>query len=410
MSDEEGEEQVMDSRQENANDSGRGALDGVRVLDLTQVMSGPFCTMILADLGADVIKIENPDHGDQTRKSWGYSVVGDDSRAFLSLNRNKRSVVLDLKQEIGRELFLELATTADVVIENFRPGVAERLGVGYEAVNAVNPRIVYASISGFGQTGPYAAYPGYDLIAQAMTGVMSVMGEPGGAPMKSAIPVADLGSGMFCAIGILAALLARGDGDEGQYLETSLFESALAMSVWESTEYWSTGESPKPLGSANRMSAPYQALATSDGHLTIGANNQKLWRILCSVLDAPELEHDPRFSDNNRRMDNRAELVAELEQRFTRKTTDEWVALLLTAGVPAGPIRNYEQVLRDDPHVKARHMVTSFEHPVEGTTAVLGPAIKLSRTPARVVTPPPLLGQHTDEVLSELLKPVERHA
>jgi crotonobetainyl-CoA:carnitine CoA-transferase CaiB-like acyl-CoA transferase len=410
MSDEEGGEQVMDSRQENADSSGRGALDGVRVLDLTQVMSGPFCTMILADLGADVIKIENPDHGDQTRKSWGYSVVGDDSRAFLSLNRNKRSVVLDLKQETGRELFLELAQTADVVIENFRPGVAERLGVGYEAVNAVNPRIVYASISGFGQTGPYAAYPGYDLIAQAMTGVMSVMGEPGGAPMKSAIPLADLGSGMFCAIGILAALLARGDGDEGQYLETSLFESALAMSVWESTEYWSTGESPKPLGSANRMSAPYQALATSDGHLTIGANNQKLWHILCSVLDAPELEHDQRFSDNNRRMDNRAALVAELEQRFVRKTTDEWVEQLLSAGVPAGPIRNYEQVLRDDPHVKARHMVTSFEHPVEGTTAVLGPAIKLSRTPARVVTPPPLLGQHTDEVLAELRKPAERPA
>ncbi|MFF1879678.1 CaiB/BaiF CoA transferase family protein [Leifsonia sp. NPDC058230] len=400
----------MDNRQKSADSSGRGALDGVRVLDLTQVMSGPFCTMILADLGADVIKIENPDHGDQTRKSWGYSVVGDDSRAFLSLNRNKRSVVLDLKQETGRELFLELAKTADVVIENFRPGVAERLGVGYEAVNAVNPSIVYASISGFGQTGPYAAYPGYDLIAQAMTGVMSVMGEPDGAPMKSAIPLADLGSGMFCAIGILAALLARGDGDEGQYLETSLFESALAMSVWESTEYWSTGESPKPLGSANRMSAPYQALATSDGHLTIGANNQKLWHILCAVIDAPELEHDPRFVDNNNRMDNRADLVAELERRFVRKTTDEWVALLLDAGVPAGPIRNYEQVLRDDPHVKARHMVTSFEHPVEGTTSVLGPAIKLSRTPARVVTPPPLLGQHTDEVLAELRKPVERPA
>jgi formyl-CoA transferase len=182
------------------------------------------------------------------------------------------------------------------------------------------------------------------------------------------------------------------------------------MSVWESTEYWSTGESPKPLGSANRMSAPYQALATSDGHLTIGANNQKLWHILCSVLDAPELEHDPRFSDNNRRMDNRAALVAELERRFVSKTTDEWVELLLSAGVPAGPIRNYEQVLRDDPHVKARHMVTSFEHPVEGTTAVLGPAIKLSRTPARVVTPPPLLGQHTDEVLAELRKPAERPA
>src|SRR3954454_24983654 len=234
------------TRQQTSGAGERGALDGVRILDLSQVMSGPFCTMILADLGADVIKIENPDHGDQTRKSWGYSVIGDDSRAFLSLNRNKRSVVLDLKDDQDRERFLELAKSADVVLENFRPGVAKRLGVGYDEVKAVNPRIVYASISGFGQTGPYASYPGYDLIAQAMTGVMSVMGEPGGAPMKSAIPLADLGSGMFCAIGILAALIERGDGGDGQYLETSLFESALAMSVWESTEYWSTGESPKP--------------------------------------------------------------------------------------------------------------------------------------------------------------------
>lgn len=211
------------------------ALHGIRVLDLTQVMSGPFCTMMLADLGADVIKIENPDKGDQTRKSWGYSVVGEDSRAFLSLNRNKRSVSLDLKTDDDRATFLALVRTADVVVENFRPGVADRLGVGYEAVRAANPRVIYASISGFGQTGPYSSYPGYDLIAQAMTGVMSVTGEPGRPPVKSAIPIADLGSGMFCAVGILAAVIARGDSDEGQYLETSLFESALAMSVWEST-------------------------------------------------------------------------------------------------------------------------------------------------------------------------------
>jgi formyl-CoA transferase len=378
------------------------ALGGIRVLDLSQVMSGPFCTMILADLGADVIKIENPEQGDQTRKSWGYSVIGDDSRAFLSLNRNKRSVTLDLKSDEGRTTFLELVRTADVVLENFRPGVAARLGVGYEDLKAVNPRIVYASISGFGQTGPYASYPGYDLIAQAMTGVMSVMGEPDGAPVKSAIPIADLGAGMFCCIGILAALNARGDSGHGQYLETSLFEAALAMSVWESTEYWSTGESPKPLGSANRMSAPYQALATSDGYLTIGANNQKLWGLLCRVLDAPELAEDPRFVDNNSRMDHRGELVAELERRFARQTTDAWVEQLLDAGVPAGPIRDYKQVLRDDPHVKARDMIATFEHPVEGTTSVLASPIKLSATPPRVSSPPPLLGQHTDEVLAEL--------
>jgi formyl-CoA transferase len=378
------------------------ALTGIRVLDLSQVMSGPYCTMILADLGADVIKIENPDHGDQTRKSWGYSVIGEDSRAFLSLNRNKRSVSLDLKEDDARANFIELVKTADVVVENFRPGVAKRLGVDYDTVRKANPRIIYASISGFGQTGPYSSYPGYDLIAQAMTGVMSVMGEPGGAPMKSAIPIADLGSGMFCAIGILAALNARRNDGEGQYLETSLFEAALAMSVWESTEYWSTGESPKPLGSANRMSAPYQALATRDGYLTIGANNQKLWSILCSVLAVPELERDPRFIDNNSRMSHRAELVEELERCFAARDTDEWVDLLLAAGVPAGPIRDYSQVLQDDPHVKARRMVVTFDHPVEGTTSVLASPIKMYGTPARVDSPPPLLGQHTEEVLDAL--------
>jgi formyl-CoA transferase len=359
--------------------------------------------MILADLGADVIKIENPDRGDQTRKSWGYSVIGEDSRAFLSLNRNKRSVTIDLKKEADRQKFLDLVRTADVVVENFRPGVAKRLGVDYEAVRRVNSRIIYASISGFGQTGPYAAYPGYDLIAQAMTGIMSVMGEPGGVPVKSSIPVADLGSGLFCAIGILAALTARGDDADGQYVETSLFEAALAMSVWESTEYWSTGESPEPLGSANRMSAPYQALATKDGYLTIGANNEKLWRKLCEVLGVPELETDPRFADNNLRMANRADLIPELEKHFALRSTDEWVVALLAEGVPAGPIRNYAYVLTTDPHVKAREMIASFEHPVEGTTLVLASPLKLSGTPVTVRTPPPLLGEHNDEVFAEML-------
>lgn len=391
-------------------DERTGALTGLRVLDLSQVMSGPYCTMILADLGADVIKIENPEHGDQTRKSWGYSVVGEDSRAFLSLNRNKRSVSLDLKDEDGRQDFLALVETADIVIENFRPGVAKRLGVDYEAVRAVNPRIIYASISGFGQSGPYASYPGYDLIAQAMTGVMSVMGVPGEAPVKSAIPIADLGSGLYCAIGVLAAVIGRGDEGEGQYVETSLFEAALAMSVWESTEYWSTGKSPEPLGSANRMSAPYQALATSDGYLTIGANNQKLWKLLCAVLEAPELEVDPRFIDNNARMAHRGELVADLERRFATKTTDEWIQLLLAAGVPAGPIRDYSQVLNDDPHVKARNMVMTIDHPVEGPTRVLGSPLKMHGTRARTNTPAPLLGQHTDEVLSELQRTANRAA
>ncbi len=356
--------------------------------------------MMLADLGADVIKVENPAHGDQTRKSWGYSVIGDDSRAFLSLNRNKRSIRIDLKTETGLKQFFELVKTADVVIENFRPGVAARLGIGYDAVRAANPQIVYASISGFGQSGPYASYPGYDLIAQAMTGVMSVMGEPGGRPIKSAIPIADLGAGMFCTIGVLSAIRARDRDGEGQYLETSLFESALAMSVWESTEFWSTGESPEPLGSANRMSAPYQALQTADGYVTVGANNEKLWRLLCKALDAPELIRDKRYADNNARLNHRDELAADLEVHLKHRDTDEWVEILLASGVPAGAIRDYKYVLTHDEHVRAREMVAHLQHPVEGDVAVLGTPIKLHGTPVEIRTAAPLLGQDDDVILT----------
>jgi crotonobetainyl-CoA:carnitine CoA-transferase CaiB-like acyl-CoA transferase len=378
-----------------------GALDGLRVLDLTQVMAGPFCTMLLADLGADVIKIENPRAGDQTRRSWGYAVHGEDSRAFLALNRNKRSVCLDLKQADDLAAFLRLAESADIVVENFRPGVTKRLGVDYDTLAAHNPGLIYASVSGFGQTGPYADRPGYDLIAQAMSGVMSITGTPGGTPVKCGLPVGDLGAGMFCALGIVAAVHARTRTGEGQYVETSLFEAALAMSVWESTEYWATGQVPQALGSANRMSAPYQALRTKDGYLTLGANNERLWQRLCSVLEVTELLTDPRFVTNPDRMANRDELAAVLETRLSTATTDEWVTLLLDAGVPAGPIQDYRQVLDEDPHVKARGMVQEVDHPVEGRVRVLGSPVRMSRTPTRIRRHPPLLGEHTEEVLGE---------
>ncbi|TDD29536.1 CoA transferase [Kribbella turkmenica] len=378
-----------------------GALHGLRVLDLTQVMAGPFCTMLLADLGADVIKIENPRAGDQTRRSWGYAVHGEDSRAFLALNRNKRSVCLDLKEPAGLAAFLRLTETADVVVENFRPGVTKRLGVDYEALAARNPRLIYASVSGFGQTGPYAERPGYDLIAQAMSGVMSITGTPDGTPVKCGLPVGDLGAGMFCALGIVSAVHARERTGEGQYVETSLFEAALAMSVWESTEYWATGNVPQPLGSANRMSAPYQALRTKDGYLTLGANNERLWQRLCAALERTDLLTDPRFVTNSDRMAYRDELAAELEGRLATATTDEWVTLLLDAGVPAGPIRDYRYVLDEDPHVRARGMVQEVEHPVEGKVRVLGSPVRMSGTPARIRRHPPLLGEHTEEVLGE---------
>jgi formyl-CoA transferase len=378
-----------------------GALDGLRVLDLTQVMAGPFCTMLLADLGADVIKIENPATGDQTRRSWGYAVTGEDSRAFLALNRNKRSVCLDLKSPDDLAAFHRLVRSADIVVENFRPGVTKRLGVDYETLADLNPRLIYASVSGFGQTGPYADRPGYDLIAQAMSGVMSVTGTPDGMPVKCGLPVGDLGAGMFCAFGIVAAVHARDRNGQGQQVETSLFEAALAMSVWESTEYWATGEVPQALGSANRMSAPYQALRTKDGYLTLGANNERLWQRLCTALEVPHLLTDPRFIANTDRMAHRDELAAELEETLATATTDEWVALLLDAGVPAGPIQDYRQVLDEDPHVRARGMVQEIDHPVEGRVRVLGSPVRMSGTPARLRRHPPLLGEHTDEVLAE---------
>jgi formyl-CoA transferase len=379
-----------------------GALAGMTVLDLTQVMAGPFCTMILADLGADVVKVENPESGDQTRASFGQAGKGADSRAFLALNRNKRSITLDLKSDAGRATFHELVRSADVVVENWRPGVAAKLGVDHATLAPLNPGLIYASVSGFGQTGPYADRPGYDLIAQAMSGVMSVTGEPGERPVKSGIPLADLGAGLFAAVGILAAWASRQRTGQGQYVETSLFEAALAMSVWESTEFWATGRAPQALGSAHRMSAPYQALATRDGYITVGANNERLWQRLCRALDVEHLAADPRFATNADRMTHRAELVVELERRLAGDDTDAWVERLLAAGVPAGPIQDYRQVLEEDPHVKARGMVATVEHPVEGPVPVLGSPLHLSGTPAAVRRPPPLLGEHTAEVLGRV--------
>ena len=384
---------------EDAEQTTIGALSGMVVLDLTQVMAGPFCTMVLADLGADVIKVENPEAGDQTRRSWGRTGKGEDSHAFLALNRNKRSITLDLKDPGQLAEFHRLVQQADVVVENWRPGVAERLGVGYAVLAELNPALIYASISGFGLSGPYADRPGYDLIAQAMSGVMSITGESGGRPIKSGIPVADLGSGLFCTVGILAAWADRQRTGLGQRVETSLFESALALAVWESTEFWQSGNVPQKLGSANRMSAPYQALATRDGHVTVGANNERLWQRLCSALGCTGLLTDPRFGSNAERMDHRDELAVALEEYTVGWSTEECVDVLLAAGVPAGPIQDYRQVLEEDPHVKARGMVAHVDHPVEGVVPVLASPLRLSRTPPSIRRPPPLLGQHSGEVL-----------
>jgi crotonobetainyl-CoA:carnitine CoA-transferase CaiB-like acyl-CoA transferase len=376
-------------------------LAGVRVLDVSQVMAGPFCCMLLGDMGADVIKVEPPVVGDSSRRSMGFRLKGDDSPGFLALNRNKRSIVLDLKTEEGRETFYALTKTADVVVENGRPGVADRLGIGYAKLAGINPRLIYASISGFGPNGPWANRPGYDLIAQAMSGVISSTGLPGMEPVKSDIPVGDLGAGLFAAYGILSAIIAREKTGEGQLITASLYEAALGLSIWETAELWGTGKSPGPLGTANRMSAPYQAVKAADGYFVFAAANQKLWLALLGVLGRPELNDDPRFADNSVRVANASTLIELLKPSFLTRTVDEWVDAFLAVGVPAGPINSYDRAL-DSEHTKACEMVQDIPHPVEGSFKALGFAVKLNGTPQKTRLPPPLLDEHGSEIRAEL--------
>jgi crotonobetainyl-CoA:carnitine CoA-transferase CaiB-like acyl-CoA transferase len=384
-------------------------LAGLRVLDLSQVMAGPFCCMLLGDMGADVIKIEPPGSGDQTRKAMGFRMKGQDSPGFLALNRNKRSMTLNLKSEAGRKVLYRLVETADIVVENSRPGVADKLGAGYATLSAINPRLVYASISGFGQKGPWSQRPGFDLIAQAMSGVMSAMGIPGAEPVKSGVSVGDLGAGLFALYAILSAIIGRQSSGRGQFIDASLFDAALALSIWETTEFWATGLSPQPLGSANRMSAPYQAFAAADGAFVVGAANQKLWKSFCAVIGRPDLLADPRFLENKERVQNRALLVSVLEPVFREKPVEHWVSSFLAAGVPAGPINDFSAALASE-HVAARHMVQEIVHPAEGTYKALGFPVQMSATPQRVRYPPPLLGEHTATLIDELGLGSEREA
>lgn len=376
-------------------------LERLKVLDLTQVMAGPFCCQQLADLGAEVIKIEPPESGEQTRRAMGFTMKGDDTAAFLAINRNKKSLTLNLKEEEGRKIFHRLTEEADIVVENYRPGVTERLGIDYPTLREINPGLIYASVSGFGQTGPYAGRGGYDLIAQGMSGLMSVTGHPDGTPVKCGVPVSDLAAGLFCTVGILSALEALRETGQGQHIDTSLFEGALALSVWETAELWAMQHVPQPFGSAHRLAAPYQALQTSDGYITVAANNQRLWARLCSVIGREDLLEDKRFAANMDRMEHIDELTEELETAFAGGTTQEWVDSLLEQGVPAGPIYNYQEVF-EDPHTEAREMMVEMEHPVEGTVKGLGIPMKLSETPGKIRRPAPLVGQHSDEVLAEI--------
>jgi crotonobetainyl-CoA:carnitine CoA-transferase CaiB-like acyl-CoA transferase len=376
-------------------------LRNVRVLDVSQIMAGPFCSMLLGDMGADVIKVEPPGSGDQTRRAMGFKLKGFDSLGFINMNRNKRSIVLNLKTEAGREVFYQLVRTADVLVENYRPGAAGRLGIDYATLRAINPRLIYASISGFGQTGPWSQRPGFDLIAQAMGGVMSITGDPDGPPAKSGVPVADIGCALFAVYAILSAYISRLETGEGQYIDASLFEAAIAFAVWDISEFWGTGRVPQKLGTANRMSAPYQAVRASDGYFVMGANSDRLWRSLCELIDRPDLLKDSRFGSIADRLANRVALIEELEKSFVTRPAEDWVAQLLGAGIPAGPIYDYAQALDND-HARHRNVVMEIDHPVEGKVRSIGFPVKLSGTPQQVRMPPPLLGVHTEEILAEL--------
>ena len=375
----------------------RGALAGIRVVDVTQVMAGPFCTMMLADFGADVIKIEPP-AGDMTRRMPGG--INGDTPAYNAVNRGKRSVVLDLKTQAGRDAVTLLADSADMFAENSRPGVMQAFGLDYPTLSARNPRLIYASISGYGQTGPDRNKGGLDLIAQGVSGIMSVTGESGGRPVKSGIPLTDLGAALFAVTGILAAVAHRHRTGRGQHVETSLVEAGVALSVWEATEYFSGAGVPGPLGSAHRMVAPYQAIQCADGYVTIGASNDRLFARLCEALGHPEWAAMTEFADNPSRVRHRAALAARIESVTRERPKRFWLEAFEARDIPCGPINSYADVFADA-HIVDREMVVDVEHPTLGAMRALGSPIKMSDTPPSVRRRAPRLGEHTEEVLLE---------
>ena len=377
----------------------RGPLEGLKVVELAHVMAGPVCGLMLADMGADVVKVEKP-QGDDTRRSVPPTIEGE-SAAYLMMNRNKRGVVLDLKTEPGRDALHRLLARADVVIENYRKGTMEKLGLGYATLRRDNPGLIYAAISGFGRTGPYAERGGFDLIAQGMSGLMSITGEGHGRPpVKVGAPVSDITAGILLAMGVLAALERRHVTGEGQMVDTSLFEAAITHTYWQSAIAFATGFSPGPMGSAHPLNAPYQALETKDGWINVGAANQANWERLCKLIGHTELLADPRFVTNVERMAHLDELEAALNAVFREKTTAEWLEVLASGGFPAGPVLSIRE-MHQDPQTLAREMVTATEHPTAGRVETLGLPVKFGTTPGGVGRPAPRLGEHNAEVFEE---------
>ena len=377
-----------------------GALDGVTVLDLTRVLSGPYCTMMLADMGARVVKVEQPGKGDDTR-AWGPPFQAGESAYFLSINRNKESITLNLKHPDGRRVLDALLERADVLVENFRPGTLERMGLGYAEVARRRPGLVYCSISGFGQTGPRRREPGYDAVLQGEGGLMSITGEQDGPAYRLGVAIADIVSGMFSAYGVAAALLARHRTGRGQLVDVGMLDAVAAVLTYQAGIYFATGTAPGRLGNRHPTITPYESLETADGELVVAVGNDQLWRTFCGVLGADDLADDPRFRTNKDRVAAREMLRPMLVERLRARPAAEWLADLKAAGVPCGGVRDLEQVFTD-PQVLERAMVVALDHPVAGAIRQLGVPVKLGGTPGAVRTPPTTLGQHTAAILGEL--------
>jgi crotonobetainyl-CoA:carnitine CoA-transferase CaiB-like acyl-CoA transferase len=383
-------------------------LEGIRVLDITRALAGPYCTMMLGDLGADVIKVERPEIGDETR-GWGPPFVGKpygpypgESAYFIATNRNKRSVTVNIRTEEGQEIVRRLAGISDILVENYRTGDLDKLGLGYPDLHRLYPKLIYCSVSGYGRTGPFANRPGYDAILQAEGGMMSVTGPVEGPPSRVGIPIIDITSGMFASTAILSALHAREKTGEGQLVDVSLFESHIARLSNVASNYLVGGEPPRRLGNAHPNLVPYQAFPARDGWLIVGIANEKQWGLLCDMLGRPDMKTDSRFTPNGNRVANRKILVDELTEIFSQRDVNDWLADMASAGLPCGPINSIPDVF-SHPQAQARNMIIESEHASAGTVKMPGFPYKLSQTPAEIHRPPPTLGQHTEEVLTSLL-------
>lgn len=376
-------------------------LDGIRVVDLSRILAGPYCSMLLGDMGAEIIKIENPDRGDDTR-GWGPPFIDGESAYYLSINRNKKSLTLNLKAAKGKDILTRLIGLSDVLLENFRPGTLARLGFGYEQVRVMNPRMVYASISGFGQTGPLAGRSGYDLIAQGEGGIMSVTGFPDGPPTKAGTAIADLAAGVFAAQGILLALYARERTGRGQVVDVSMLDGQVALLTYQAGIYFATGQSPPRMGNQHPTIVPYETFRSKDGYINLAIGNTNLWRTFCKAIGREELSADPRFSTEAARVENRNALKPIMDAIVAGRTTRQWLELLEKVGLPAGSVNSVAEIC-EHPQIKAREMVIEVPHLTLGSVKVTGVPIKLSDTPGAVETAPPLLGQHTGEILTSLL-------